>query len=178
MTDVSKATTETRCLEVKSAADRADALTQSPQATPMPPSAHSSPAATMWFATVIPDTLAPSAMFAMTTTSEAQTSQVVLASSASATTTLTWAVLGTAMRGQENVSSACTKPMVTTANTARTDIMVTPCDKIAEVSLIKLVFCRVTNRLPFQLANAMFSEQMEHSGTAIATPVNVHACLM
>lgn len=133
VTAVSKDITEIRCLEVKSAADRVDAPTPSLRATLTRPSAHSSPAATTLCATVIPDTLGRNVTFAMTTILETQTSLVELANSANATTTSTWAVLETVTLGQENVFSACTRPMAIIASTAKMVTTETLCDKIAEV---------------------------------------------
>lgn len=120
-------------MEVKSVADRADAPTPSLQATLTPLSARSSPVATTLCVTVIPGTLERNVTFAMTTTSEIQTSPVALANSASATTTSTWAVLETVTLGQENAFSACTRPMAIIASTAKMVTTETPCDKIAEV---------------------------------------------
>lgn len=67
-----------------------------------------------------------SVMPAMTITLEIPISPVAHVSSANATATLIWDGREIAMPDPENVSNVCTKRMVTTASTARTDSMAMP----------------------------------------------------
>jgi hypothetical protein len=80
-------------------------------------------AATTWFATVNQDMPALSAMLVMTITSEIPTNLAAHVRNVTATTTSMLVDQEIAMQRMENVFSACTIRMVTTANIAEMDSM-------------------------------------------------------